>query len=628
MPELNFKGKEFVYNHHLSVPFRPLIPHQKKSIGDVNLDGNIIIHGDNLHALKALLPMYAEKIDVIYIDPPYNTGNEGWCYNDNVNSPMIKEWLNNNPVGIEDGLRHDKWLAMMWPRLRLLHELLAENGVIFVSVDDHESHRLQLAMDEIFGSENGMGRIVVQLNPKGRHLDQFFAKTHEYVLPYRKSIEKTQFGGIAKSDSMLDEYSEEDNRGRYRLIELRNRNSAFNPDTRPNLYFPLFINPKTFMVSLEEERDFCEVALPHDSKDLPTCWTWNREAVAKGRNLLVGKKTNGDKWRVFRKDYLIGENGEESTTKPKTIWLDQDLNMDLARKTVSDILGKNAFDFPKPVGLIQRLLNLIPNNNALVLDSFAGSGTTAHAVLAANAKDGGNRKFILVECEDYADTKTAERVRRVINGFEYAGTQKEELFRERITWSTFHKDNARKKILDKISDFEEQKGSKFDSIKKEIKDGELVVTGEKTARERTEGIEGSFTFCTLGDPIELDRILSGETLPSFEAIGSVLFHMATSMAFDPGQMVQNDGYGYLGSSSDRHVWLIYKPNLDFLKSSSAALTLERAKAFVKEKSDKPHLVFGPSRFVSRKILEDNKLPLEFAPLPFALYRIANPDIQT
>ena len=136
--ELNFKGKEFVYNHHLAVPFRPLVPDEARGVGAVALDGNLIVHGDNLHALKALLPMYAGRVDCVFIDPPYNTGNEGWCYNDNVNAPMIKEWLEANPIGIEDGLRHDKWCAMMWPRLRLLHELLSDEGSIWITLDDNE----------------------------------------------------------------------------------------------------------------------------------------------------------------------------------------------------------------------------------------------------------------------------------------------------------------------------------------------------------------------------------------------------------------------------------------------------------------------------------------------------------
>jgi adenine-specific DNA-methyltransferase len=196
MPELQFKGKEFVYNHHLTVPYRPLEMDASKSIGKPNLNGNLIIHGDNLHALKALLPLYAGKVDCIFIDPPYNTGNENWSYNDNVNSPMMKEWLASNPVTIEDGLRHDKWCAMMYPRLKLLHELLANTGVIFLTIDDHEGQRLECVLEDIFGERNNLGRIIAQMNPKGRHLDQFFAKTHEYVLMFAKDLEKLVLAGV------------------------------------------------------------------------------------------------------------------------------------------------------------------------------------------------------------------------------------------------------------------------------------------------------------------------------------------------------------------------------------------------------------------------------------------------
>ena len=623
MPELIFKGKEFVYNHHLSVPFRPLVPQIEKSIGKGNLDENLIVHGDNLHALKALLPMYAGKVDVIYIDPPYNTGKEGWCYNDNVNSPIIREWLDNNPVGIEDGLRHDKWLAMMWPRLRFLRELLSDHGVIFVSIDDHENHRLQLMMDEIFGVKNDLGRIVVRLNPKGRHLDQFFAKTHEYVLVFAKDLRFVDLCGIAKDERMLAEYSEEDENGKFRPIELRNRNSAFNLQTRPNLYFPIYIDPSSGKISLEKSPTFAEEALPNDSSGSSTCWTWNPQKVERDKDLLIGRKTNKGEWRVFRKDYLLADDGTEVTTKSKTIWLDSDLNMDLARKTVNEILGKNAFDFPKPVGLIHRLLDLVSNPEALVLDSFAGSGTTAHSVLSANQKDGGNRKFILVECEDYADNLTAERIRRVINGYNFEGRQSEELMRVKLNLTSLKKSDT---LLAQVDSIENREGPRFDRIKKEVRDGELIVIGEKDVEERAEGLGGSFTFCTLGEPIELDRILSGESLPSFESLGSVLFHMATSQAFDSEQLIYKDGCGYLGESSDLHVWLIYKPDLEFLKSPEAALTLSKAKEFASQKRDKRHIVFAPARFVSRKILDENNLPLDFAPLPFALYRISPSDI--
>ncbi len=184
MPELQFKGKEFVYNYHLSVPYRPLVPDAGKSVGETSLNGNLIIHGDNLHALKALLPMYAGRVDCIFIDPPYNTGKESWRYNDNVNSPMMREWLSTNPVNGEDMLRHDKWCAMMLPRLSLLYELLAEHGIIFVTIDDNELYHLRLLMDEKFGDANWIGTIVwknvTDNNPTN------IAIEHEYIVCFAK----------------------------------------------------------------------------------------------------------------------------------------------------------------------------------------------------------------------------------------------------------------------------------------------------------------------------------------------------------------------------------------------------------------------------------------------------------
>ncbi|MDT3681213.1 MAG: site-specific DNA-methyltransferase [Truepera sp.] len=621
MPELVFKGKEFVYNHHLSVPFRPLVVHADKGIGNASLDDNLIINGDNLHALKALLPMYAGKVDCVFIDPPYNTGKEGWSYNDNVNSPMLREWLNSNPITIEDGLRHDKWAAMMYPRLKLLHELIADTGILFVTIDEHEGHRLELILDDIFGSENNLGRIIARLNPKGRHLDQFFAKTHEYVLIFAKDVSATELTGIPKTEKMLAEYNEEDDKGRYRLLELRNRNSAFNPKTRPNLYFPLYINPHTGEVSPNRDEEHSEEALPLDSAGNPTCWTWSIPKIRSENHLVVGRQSSQGGWRVFRKDYLADEEGKETRTKPKTIWLDADLNMDLARKTVTEIMGGNVFDFPKPVALVEKLLQLLPNPEALVLDSFAGSGTTAHAVLAQNAKDQGSRKFILVEMEDYADQLTAERVRRVINGYSFTGTQRDELLREKITWTKFQQAS---RLLEKVEGLENAYGPSYDTIRKSVTNGELVVTGEKKVEEKAEGLGGTFTYCTLGDPIDMDRLLTGESLPSFEALASVLFHTATNTPLS-SETIEADalgqpGHGYLGEAAGVHVWLIYQPDLEYLKSSDAALTLAKARSIAETREGR-HVVFAPARFVSQKMLNDADLPVEFAPLPFALYRV-------
>lgn len=260
MPELDFKGKEFVYNHHLAVPHRPLIPHPDKSVlpsssgresgGEgARLDGNLIIHGDNLHALKSLLPMYAGRVDCIFIDPPYNTGNEGWCYNDNVNSPMLREWLS-NPVGIEDGLRHDKWLCMMWPRLRLLHELLSETGSLWMTLDDHEIHRARAILDEIFGEQNFLATVVWQKKQSPQNDATNFSDMHDYLIVYAKHAKKNrddlsgwQRNLVSVSEGQLARYSNPDNdsRGNWTDSDYTCNKTA---DERPNLFYSI-ANPHT-----------------------------------------------------------------------------------------------------------------------------------------------------------------------------------------------------------------------------------------------------------------------------------------------------------------------------------------------------------------------------------------------
>lgn len=218
--------------------------------------------------------------------------------------------------------------------------------------------------------------------------------------------------------------------------------------------------------------------------------------------------------------------------------------------------------------------------------------------------------------EEYADSLTAERVRRVINGYDFEGTQRTEMLRERLNWRALS--NAGE-LAHKVEGIENLHGHDYNRIKKEVKDGELIVTGEKTVAERAEGLGGTFTYCTLGDPVELDKVLSGETLPPYAGLGAALFHMATNHALDPAAVREDDFY--LGAMEGQHVWLIYKPDLDWLKSPEAALTLARAKAFAASDPDKRHLVFAPARFVSQKMLAEQNIPVEFVPLPFALYRI-------
>lgn len=584
MPEIQFKGKEFVYNHHLSVPYRPIIPNKKKSIGDANLNDNLIIHGDNLHALKALLPLYAGKVDCIYIDPPYNTGEQTWEYNDNVNSPIIQQWLRENPVNSEDMLRHDKWCCMLWTRLILLRQLLKDTGMIFVSINDIEASNLRLLMDEIFGESQFICQLVwkSRLNKDNRK-HSGVSVDHEYVFAYGKQVRG--------DDRITSQYSNPDGdpRGDWtsgNMVGLATK------EERPNLHYDL-IHPKTKV----------NYGCPKQG------WRYEPETMAKliaDKRVLFPATADGrPREKVFLEELPDTTNissiiGEGIYTKDGT-------------QEVESIFGSRQFKFPKPSILIKEILLQGCPKDGIVLDSFAGSGTTGHAVLSLNRDDNGNRKFILVECEDYADELTAERVRRVIKGYKFSGKQTEELFSQPITFTSLK--NA-DKILHQIAGFENLEAHRFDSIEKKVKDGVLTVTGEKTITDKAEGIGGSFTYCTLGDPLDLDKILTGERLPDYKAIGSWLFHTATGEALKPEKV--DEANWFLGESTGFYVWLIYKPDLEFLKSRASALTLDFAEAIAKKKN-KRHLVFAPAKYVPNKTL----LPLgvEYAPLPFALYRV-------
>ena len=404
MAQINFKGKQFVQNHHLVVSYHELIPRKDKSKTDkVSLHDNLIIHGDNLLALKALLPTYAGKVKCIYIDPPYNTGNEGWIYSDNVNSPMMQEWLKaNKPVDNEDLTRHDKWLCMMTPRLKLLRELLTEDGVIFISVDDNEITNLRLIMDEIFNGLNFVACVVAQLNPRGRTLDRFFAKTHEYILVYAKNVNlDSSLNLLEKVGDQLDTYNKKDENGIYRELELRNRNPVFNRENRPNLFYPFYANPTTGKVSITKDKDYFLMVLPRNSQGKDGCWTWGKEKAGANIKSLIAKEASTGKWRVFRKDYLINDNGDSATTKAKALWVEKEINNENGKEECNEIFGTCPFDFPKSHYLIKKCIALGSNKDSIILDSFAGSGTTAHAVLEQNKEDGSKRKFILVEMMEY-----------------------------------------------------------------------------------------------------------------------------------------------------------------------------------------------------------------------------------
>lgn len=605
MPELNFKGKEFVYNHHLTVPFRPLLPQAEKGIGAPALDGNLIIHGDNLHGLKALLPTHAGKVDCIFIDPPYNTGNEGWSYNDNVNSPMIKEWLASNPIGLEDGLRHDKWLSMMWPRLRLLYELLSDDGSLWMTIDDNEVHHVRAALDEIFGQENFVANVIWQKRFSPSNDELYISATHDNMLVYAKRKIGWTRHLIPRSAEQNALYGnpDDDPRG---VWGSDNYVANKSKSERPNSWYPV-IRPKDGMEIWPSPTAVWRYSKQQHEKNVSENKVWWGES---GLN-------NVPRFKRFLAEIRDG-------VVPQTLWFHEQAGHNQgAKQALNKIFPESELPFqtPKPVELIDRVIAIATDNAGLILDSFAGSGTTAHAVLAANARDGGNRKFILVEGEDYADNLTAERVRRVIKGYDYTGTQRDELLREPLTFSKLKQANN---LLEQVQRIETLDGPNYDKIAKTVKDGALIVTGERAVKERTEGLGGSFTYCELGAPIDMDGLLTGADLPDAAAMAALLYHTATAQAFDPASLLSmpaiGEGVMQLGVANGRTLWLIYKPDLDWLKSSEAALTLSRAR-FIAAHSAGEHLVFAPAKFVSRELLAAEKLPVEFAPLPFALYRV-------
>ncbi|HEK1082669.1 TPA: site-specific DNA-methyltransferase [Proteus mirabilis] len=626
MPTLDFKGKQFVYSHHLSVPFRELKVVADKSLPlegkSASLDDNLIIHGDNLEALKALLPTHAGKVDCIFIDPPYNTGNEGWCYNDNVRSPLMQEWLKKsaNPVDKEDMERHDKWLCMMWPRVSLLRELLSEYGAIFITIDDNEFNHLKILCDEVFGESNFISTIATKANPRGRQSDTYFATIHEYCLVYAKNKEYLELNGVALSDDKASDYKNSDDDGElWRELGLRQRGAASLREERPDMYFPIYVNPESGLVSLTEGNGYSECVVPQKADGRDGRWMWSpkkvKEEILRVYGRLVKGKDGKARFDVFIKDYK-NRGDVERTEKPTTLWNEKAVNTELGGKLLKSILGKEVFKYPKPVGLLEKILQLATHKNSIILDSFAGSGTTAHAVLEANNSDEGNRKFILIECEDYADKVTAERVRRVINGYPFKGNQKQELLSEKITWSVFEKKHA--ELLEKIAKVEAKHSKDFDKIKKELKDGVLTVTGERKVDDFAPGIGGSFTYCTLGEPIQIESLLTDEAMPSFDALARYVFYTATGQSLETVAKASADGF--IGETDLFRIHLFYRPDSEWLRSNEAALNADKVEAIAKNNATKKRtIVFAVAKFMSQKDLTEKRI--EFCQLPYAIHRI-------
>jgi adenine-specific DNA-methyltransferase len=403
MPTLTWIGKEKVITHHHDVPFK-VLNHQytfnSADPPDADTSPNKIIHGDNLEALKALLLEYEGKVKCIYIDPPYNTGNENWVYNDNVSDPRLKKWLG-QVVGkdSEDLTRHDKWLCMMYPRLVLLHKLLAKDGVIFISIDDNEQAVLKLICDEIFGVANFINNLIWQRAYAPVNTKKRFSPNHDFILCYGKNIEMLSFL-LKRTDEANDRYINPDNdkRGLYKPGDL-----SVGPIVEKQIY-PI-TTPSGRIVNPPKGY----------------CWRYTEERL---HELIADDRIwfGQDGSNVPSIKRFISEVKDGIT--PMTVWTYKEVgHTQDAKRDIKNIFFESdlPFETPKALKLMERVIELGTDKNSIILDSFAGSGTTAHAVLNLNKQDGGNRKFILIEMEDYAESITAERVKRVING--YAGKE-------------------------------------------------------------------------------------------------------------------------------------------------------------------------------------------------------------
>lgn len=509
MPTLNWIGKDKVVNYHLKVPYHVLERKysfdEKGQHEEDNGSENMIIHGDNLLALKSLLPKYEGKIKCIYIDPPYNTGNEGWVYNDNVNDPRIKKWLG-EVVGKEgENLsRHDKWLCMMYPRLRLLQKLLAEDGAIFISIDDNEQASLKEICDEIFGARNFVDTIIWQKRYSPQNAAKWFSESHDFILVYAKNKDIWHPNLLERSAEMNARYSNRDHdvRGPWKSTDA------------------------TAQAGHGTKGQFYVLTAPNGKKHyLPAgrCWVYTEpvmKEMIKDNRVWFGE--DGNNVPAIKRFLSEVKQGMAC----QTIWMYTEVGHNQeGKKEIKSIFPElsRLFETPKPSRLIDRIIELATNSeNDIVLDSFAGSGTTAHSVLKANHKDGGTRRFILVETEDYAENLTAERVKRVIKGYEKNKKMETVLKDESLTVRSLQ--NGTQLYADACL-MQQQMMDKYDKVNIKLVNNHLQVIGITKAKEEIKGTGGDFSYYELGQSLMKDGFLNEDV--GEKAIRQYVYFMDT-----------------------------------------------------------------------------------------------------
>lgn len=411
--QLNWPGKREALLAANAPIAKTLRPCREESV-DFDTTKNLYIEGDNLDALKLLQETYLGKVKMIYIDPPYNTGKD-FIYEDDF-AENTDEFLRRSNQKDEEGNRlvantesngrfHSDWLSMMYSRLKLARNILAEEGVIFISIDDDEQCNLKKICDEIFGEKHFVADLSVVNNLKGRNDKKYIARANERLLMYVKSLMFNEYG-LDVSDEILGEYKYEDERGKYRLIELRKRGGSDTRKERPNMFYEFYVDSKNGNVSLSRSDVFSEVALPIKSNGEEGRWRWGKDTATKNLDYIIGRKV-GEKYNIYEKDYLESELGARRV-RPKSVISGPHYSTDVATKEYRSLMQPIDFSNPKPVMFLADLILYAtpPRSNHIILDFFSGSATTAHAVMQLNAEDGGNRQFIMVQLPEPCDAKS------------------------------------------------------------------------------------------------------------------------------------------------------------------------------------------------------------------------------
>ena len=412
--QLDFLGKNYARLLANEETETVIVPDEAHNAKPENAKSqNVYISGDNLDALKHLLKSYEHEVKCIYIDPPYNTGSDGFVYNDNfkfkpdelarklsITEEEAKKLL--DFVG-RGSASHSAWLMFMYPRLQLAKSLLRDDGVIFISIDDNEQANLKLLCDDVFGEQNLVAQITTLCNPKGRSQDMYIANCHEYLLAYSRKVLTKGAMSIDKTGSqILADYPLEDVQGLYRELELRNTHREFGKHNRPNMFYPFYVNDSGD-VSLEQSDEYSTEVLPMWEDGFEGCWTWDKKKAAKELDLLVAHKSD-EKWTMYRKSYAI-QDGEVAQSQLKSIWLSKKIATERGQEVVNELFGadEKIFQGPKSPWLIGNILDMAHvGENDIIVDFFSGSGTTAHAVYMKNAysKAAKKRKFILIQWEE------------------------------------------------------------------------------------------------------------------------------------------------------------------------------------------------------------------------------------